>query len=263
MTEEPLPSDADAADGASELLLTTIDGPVGWLTLQREGKLNALSRELLLALEAALTDLESDPAVRVVVLTGAGTRAFSAGADLKEVKGTEPAAFLAANLIGHRVFDRVRHSPLPVIAAINGLAAGGGLELALACDLRLAVTDARLGLPEVTVGVVPGWGGTWRLAEAVGAARARELILTGELIEADAAARLGLVSDVLPDGEALRRRAQGLGERMAGHSAEALARAKVLLGAGENPAALHATAESGSVAALLGTTSFAHATRRF
>lgn len=272
MTEKSLPTDAEAARAAStsradgttsELVSTTVDGPVGWVTMEREGKLNALSRELLLALETSLTRFESEPTVRALVLTGAGSRAFSAGADLRQVKRTEPHAFLRANLVGHRVFDRIRHSPLPVIAAINGVAAGGGLELALACDIRLAVAGARLGLPEVTVGVLPGWGGTWRLAEAVGPARARELILTGELLEAERAEALGLVSGVAPDVNGLRQRAQEIGERMAGNSAEALARAKVLLGAGENPAALHATAESGSVAALLGTQHFVEATRRF
>ncbi|WP_420113662.1 enoyl-CoA hydratase/isomerase family protein [Pseudactinotalea sp.] len=252
-------------DGApeSELVTTQVRGSAAWITLQRERKLNALSRGLLAALDQAITWAESTEGTRALVLTGAGERAFCAGADLAQVRASAPHEFSADNLAGHRVITRLRRSPLPVIAAVNGVAVGGGLELALACDIRLAVASARLGLPEVGVGVLPGWGGTWRLAEAVGAARARQMVLTGEVMDAATAARLGLVSEVLDDVGALHRRAAELAEVLAGNSASAIARAKALLDADENPRGIHAIAETGQVAALLATDHFRAATAGF
>lgn len=252
-----------AIETGTALVDAAVRGPAVWITLSREAKLNALNREMLLGLERALTAARQVDGARALVLAGSGQRAFCAGADLGEVKGTAPHEFLPANMLGHQVFDAVRSHPLPVIAAINGVALGGGLELALACDLRLAVAGARLGLPEVSVGVLPGWGGTWRLAEAVGAAKARELVLTGELIEAQDAARLGLVSAVVGDVAQLRRRVEEQVQQLAANSGTALAYAKALLNAAEHPAGVHAAAESGYVGSLLGSEHFRSATQGF
>lgn len=254
-------------DSGTPLVETERNGSAVWVRLNREGKLNALNREILHGLDRVLDQVTEaaagDEPVRALVITGAGSRAFSAGADLKQVKSAGGTQFHADNMGGHRLFARLRTLPVPVIAAINGVALGGGLELALACDIRVAVAGARLGLPEVKVGVLPGWGGTWRLAEAVGAAKARELVLTGELIEADAAARLGLVSSVHDDEAALGARVAELTGLLEQTSVAAVGHAKALLNAREDPAGVHAAAETGYVAALLGTDHFGAATADF
>lgn len=253
-------------DSGTPLVRVTQEGSAVWVQLNREDKLNALNREILGGLSHVLTHVEQaagDHRLRAMVITGAGTRAFCAGADLKQVKSSPIPQFHADNMAGHRVFARLRSLPVPVIAAINGVALGGGLELALACDIRLAVTSARLGLPEVKVGVLPGWGGTWRLAEAVGAAKARELVLTGELLEAPEAARIGLLSSVHDGEAALHARVQDLVAQLGQNSAIALAHAKTLLNAHEHPAGVHGAAETGYVAALLGTDHFTTATSDF
>ena len=254
-------------DSGTPLIDVSREGGAVWIRLNRESKLNALNREILGGLSEVLNRIEDATArhhaPRAVVITGTGTRAFCAGADLKQVKASSATQFHTDNMAGHRVFARLRTLPVPVIAAINGVALGGGLELALSCDIRLAVSAARLGLPEVKVGVLPGWGGTWRLAEAVGAARARELVLTGELLEATEAARIGLLSSVHDDEDALHARVRELVAHLERNSAAALAHAKALLNADENPAGVHAAAETGYVAALLGTEHFATATSNF
>jgi enoyl-CoA hydratase len=176
--------------------------PAGWLdgvalvTIDRHEVLNALSFDLLDALADALGALDEDPDCRVIVLTGAGTRAFAAGADIKEL-ATQTSASLAA---GRRfeVWDRLAAIRTPLIAAVRGFALGGGCELAMTCDMIVAGDDATFGQPEIAIGVMPGAGGTQRLARAIGSARAMELILTGRSIGAAEAERLGLVTRVVP-----------------------------------------------------------------
>lgn len=254
-------------DTGTPLVRVHREGPTAWVTLNRAEKLNALNREILNGLDRALTEIEQAAVdggqVRVIVITGAGTRAFCAGADLKQVKSSPTHHFHPDNMFGHRVIARLRTTPLPVIAAINGVALGGGLELALACDLRLAAAHARFALPEVGVGVMPGWGGTWRLAEAVGAAKARELVLTGESINAVEAARIGLISSVQESEAALLKRVAELADQLAKNSPVSMAHAKTMLNANENPAGMRAAAETGYVASLLGTEFFALATAKF
>jgi methylglutaconyl-CoA hydratase len=175
-------------------------GTAAVITLNRPDRMNALSREALIELGRAAREAIADREVRALVLTGAGDKAFCAGADLKERKGMtddEVRAQLGRYREEMGVFDR---SPKPVVAAINGVALGGGLELALACDLRVAVPSALLGLPETSLGIIPGAGGTQRLPRIVGEARAKELILLGRRLAAEEALGWGLVNRVSPPG---------------------------------------------------------------
>jgi methylglutaconyl-CoA hydratase len=175
-------------------------GTTTWLTLNRADAMNALSRGLVAELGTLLRKLRGDSSVRAVVITGAGERAFCAGADLKERRAMtldDTRAFLA-ELNG--VFNEIAAFPAPVIAAINGAAFGGGFELALACDLRIAAEGAELGLVEVRLGIIPGAGGTQRLPRIAGVSAAKELILTGRRISAARALELGVVSQVVERG---------------------------------------------------------------
>jgi len=178
-------------------------GAVARLTLNNP-PLNLVTEELLVELDAALGQLEAaDPgAVRAVVVSGNGERAFSAGSDVKAFESHTGAAGRAHFTREEAVFARLAELPMPTIAAIEGNALGGGLELALACDIRVASERANLGLPEVRLAVTPGAGGTQRLPRVVGVARAKELALTGRIIDADEAERIGLVSRVVPVGQA-------------------------------------------------------------
>lgn len=187
-----------------ETLLVDLADGVATVTLNRPQSMNALSAKLKEELSDVFTAwLAEDDAVRAVVLTGAGTRAFCAGADIKERSGTDPkpAAYLASQRRTHAMFRAIEAFPAPTIAAINGVALGGGTELALACDLRLAADTASLGLTEVDLGVIPAGGGTQRLPRLVGAACAKELIFTGRRIAADEARAMGLVNRVVPAAE--------------------------------------------------------------
>jgi len=171
------------------------------VTLNRPEKLNALSRETIAALSAAFKNFESDSELRAVILTGAGDRAFSAGTDISELihVGDDEAEKIAER--GQQLCSQIEQSPVPVIAAINGIAAGGGCELALACHLRIATRNARFSLPETKLGIIPGYGGTQRMTRELGRARALELILTSGIINAEDALRLGLVNRVVPSAE--------------------------------------------------------------
>ena len=171
------------------------------VTLNRPEKLNALSRETIAALSAAFKNFESDSELRAVILTGAGDRAFSAGTDISELihVGADEAESIAER--GQQLCNQIEQSPVPVIGAINGIAAGGGCELALACHLRIATRNARFSLPETKLGIIPGYGGTQRMTRELGRARALELILTSGIINAEDALQLGLVNRVVPSGE--------------------------------------------------------------
>jgi enoyl-CoA hydratase/carnithine racemase len=178
------------------------EGAVTTLTLDRPARRNALTVEMLEALEEAIGRIETDAAVRMVIVTGTGEAAFSSGADLDAFADQDrDTAWRRWVPLGHRVFGRLAALPCPTIAVLNGNAFGGGLELALACDLRLAAAEASVGFPEVGVGTLPGWGGTGRLVDAVGLARARQLVLTGMPIGAAQAVSWGLLSDCAPRPE--------------------------------------------------------------
>lgn len=197
----------------------TADG-VATITIDRPEKRNALNGQVRRELMEALDQLESDSAVRVVVITGAGEKAFVAGADIGEFADRTPMEQRAA-MEGRRVFEAIAAFPRPVIASVNGYALGGGCELALACDLRIAGRSARFGQPEVNLGILPGGGGTQRLPRLIGLGRAMRLILTGELIGAEDAERIGLVDEVVDDDE-LRARTLELAGSIAKHSPVAL-----------------------------------------
>lgn len=182
------------------LTVTHRDG-ITTVTVDRPEKLNALTGETLSEIEQAFDAMAVDDAVRAVIVTGAGDKAFVAGADIKELaKESATTGHLAARR-GQETFRKIEALGKPVVAAINGFALGGGLELTLACHLRVASENAKLGLPEVTLGVIPGYGGTQRLARLIGRGRALELILTGAHIDADEAHRIGLVNRVVPATE--------------------------------------------------------------
>lgn len=181
----------------------TEDGPVAIIALDRPAKLNAITPEMLSGLVAAIERAEDAAGIRAVVLAGRG-RTFSVGADIAVWSALSAEDFRIRWVIGgHRAFDRIASCRKPVVAALHGLALGGGLELALAADLRVAEAGTGIALPEVSLGTVPGWGGTQRLPELVGIARAKQLILTGERIDAETAERWNLVNVVAPSGGAL------------------------------------------------------------
>jgi len=191
--ETPVPSPNDDATG-TVTLETSADG-VATLTIDRPQKLNALSLELLAHLEAALNQVEKSNA-RVLVLRTAGERAFCVGADIRQFSGFTPVQMWKIWIKeGHKVFRQLANLAQPTIAVVDGPALGGGLELALACDIRIAATSATFGLPEVTIGTIPGWGGTERLTKLVGEGRTKKLILTGRPIDAETALAWGLVTD--------------------------------------------------------------------
>ena len=177
-----------------------LDG-VALVTLTRPRALNAMSFALLTDLARVIEALDADPEVRAIVITGAGTRAFAAGADVGELAQQTPDSLAAAE--GLRGWDRVAAVGTPTIAAVRGYALGGGCELAMACDMIVAGSDAVFGQPEIKLGIIPGGGGTQRLTRSIGAARAMELILTGRQIRADEAAKVGLVTKVVPADETL------------------------------------------------------------
>ena len=179
------------------LLVETDDGTCT-VRINRPDKLNALNRETLEELEAAFGALATDPQVKGVIVTGAGEKAFVAGADIGELASLSALEARALAQHGQRVFDRVEGLGKPVIAAVNGFALGGGCELALACHVRIASENARLGTPEVKLGLMCGYGGTQRLTRLLGRGRALELLLTGEMVDAQEACRIGLVNRVVP-----------------------------------------------------------------
>ena len=184
----------------SPVLSRDTDG-VRILTVDRPDKLNALNRATLEALDAAFAAAADDAAVRAVVLTGSGTRAFVAGADIAEMNGLSAIEGREFSLLGQRLMRRIERLPKPVVAMLNGYALGGGLELAMACHLRLASDSAKLGQPEVNLGLVPGFGGTQRLLRLVGRAAALELCLTGAPVDAARALQLGLVNRMVAAAE--------------------------------------------------------------
>ena len=207
------------------LVLKSLEDGILTLTIHRPEALNALNRNVIDALSAALEAAQDNDDVRVIVLTGAGEKAFVAGADIKEFADFDQAQGEDLARRGQRdLFDRVEQSRKPVVAAVNGFALGGGLELAMAAHVRIASSNARMGLPEVSLGVIPGYGGTQRLAQIVGKGKAMEMVLTGGMIDAEAALACGLVNQVV-DQELLLETAQIMAGKIAKNAPTALAAA--------------------------------------
>lgn len=171
---------------------------VATITLNRPEALNAFSKEVVAEAMQALEEIKNDENVRVVVLTGAGEKAFSAGADIKTMIGMNALKARDLSLMGERLCVALENLEKPVIAAINGFALGGGLEVAMACDLRIASETARMGQTEINIGLIPGWGGTQRLTRLVGRGKAKEFVFTGKMFDAKTAEQLGLVNMVVP-----------------------------------------------------------------
>ena len=203
-----------------ETLLLERTDAVAMVTVNRPDKRNALNTTVRTEIVSALDQLRHDAAVRVVVFTGAGDKAFIAGADINEFAQRTPLEQRAV-MTGRVLFEEIADYPKPTIAMINGFALGGGCEVALACDIRIAGRSARLGQPEIKLGLIPGGGGTQRLPRLVGAGRALRLLFSGELIGSDEAERMGLV-DLVVDDAALRERTMDLAGQIASHSPIAL-----------------------------------------
>jgi len=181
------------------------DGDLAIVTLDRQERLNALNAEVFTELGEAFDSLRYDDQVRGVIVTGAGDKAFVAGADIGELAKMDALSGVQVSRTGQGVFRTIERFPKPVLAAVGGYALGGGCELALACHMRVGSENARFGLPEVGLGIIPGYGGTVRLARLIGLGRAVEMALTGEMIDADAALDMGLITHVVPQEELLAR----------------------------------------------------------
>jgi len=215
----------------SETILVEREGRVAILTVNRPDKLNALNEPVRTDMLAALAQIETDDSVGVVVITGAGEKSFIAGADIGEFAGRTPFDQRHA-MRSPRIFDIMSSFPKPVIAMINGFCLGGGCELALSCDIRIASEKARFGQPEINLGLIPGGGGTQRLSRLVGVGQAMRLILTGDMIPAAEALQIGLVEMVVP-AEELRAKTLELAGKIAGKSPLTLKVAKEALRASE------------------------------
>lgn len=200
------------------------------LTINKPQSLNALDSEVLRELGSVVAETAADESIRVLIITGEG-RAFVAGADISEMVSKDPMQGLAFGKSGAEVFRAIEQLPIPVIAAVNGFALGGGCELAMACDLRIASSKAKFGQPEVGLGIIPGFSGTQRLPRLVGPAKAKELVYTGEVIRADEALRIGLVNKVV-EPEALMDEALALAEKIAAQAPVAVQLAKKAIDTG-------------------------------
>jgi len=204
------------------------EGAVAVVRIDRPEAMNALDVATLGELRDELTELRTDDAVRVIVLTGAGDKAFAAGADIKYMSGLSVAQAKDWGALGHQVGQLLEIAPKVSLAAINGFALGGGCELALACDLRYASSNAKVGQPEVNLGIFPGWGGTQRLARVCGLGVAKDLILTGRVVDAQEAKRIGLVNDVFEPSELMETTVK-IAQLIASKGPLALAEAKAAI----------------------------------
>ncbi len=204
---------------------------IATIILNRPEALNAFSKEVVNEVLQALEDITADENVRVTILTGAGEKAFSAGADIKAMKGFNALKARKLSLMGEKLCSAIGNLEKPVIAAINGYALGGGLEVAMACDLRIASEKARMGQTEINIGLIPGWGGTQRLTRLIGRTKAKELIFTGKIIDAKTAEQLGIVNMVFP-AEEFREKVREFAKKLASKAPIALKIAKALINKG-------------------------------
>jgi enoyl-CoA hydratase len=202
-------------------LLLEKDAAVATITFNNPKALNALTEETFTGMESLLDELENDAEIRVIILTGAGDKAFIAGGDISHLASLDAEGARQFALLAQRVIDRIETFPKPVIAAVNGYCLGGGNELAMGCDLRIAADSAKFGQPEVKLGIIPGFAGTQRLSRLVGKGRAKEMIYTGEMIDAAEACRIGLVNRVVAK-DRLIKEAKALAMKMCDKSASAI-----------------------------------------
>ncbi len=186
-----------------QTLLTTLDNGIFTITINRPDKLNAINKTVMDELNAAVDEVYSNPAIQSAMITGAGPKAFVAGADISEFMGLTKEQGMALSKKGHDIFFKIEHSPKPIVAAVNGFALGGGCELALSCHFIIASEQAKFGQPEVNLGLIPGYGGTQRLVQAAGKGRAMELLLSGKTISAQEAMSYGIVNSVVAPEELL------------------------------------------------------------
>jgi len=212
-------------------ILVKHDDGIAVVTINREKALNALNAEVIAELQAFFRNHWLDEKLRCVIITGAGPKAFVAGADIGELVKCDVSAAVATSMFGLYLMKSIENFPRPVIAAINGFALGGGCELAMACDIRLASEKARLGQPEVNLGIIPGYGGTQRLARLVGRGKAKQLIFTGDMIDAAEAYRIGLVDEIYPPEE-LMDRAMELARKIVAKAPMAVTAAKEAINRG-------------------------------
>ncbi len=198
---------------------------IGVIVLNRPEALNALNLDMFQELDRLIEELIEDNRIRVLILTGAGEKAFVAGTDINVMKGLEISEVSERTEMVKQVQGKIEEFPVPIIAAVNGLALGGGCEVAMSCDIRIAATNAKFGQPEINLGIIPGGGGTQRLARLIGISRAKELIFTGDIIDAERAYELGLVDRIVPPGK-LMTEARLLASRIAEKSLPILKLAK-------------------------------------
>jgi enoyl-CoA hydratase/3-hydroxyacyl-CoA dehydrogenase len=214
-----------------ESLLVKKEEGIGWITLNRPHRLNTLTADMVTEMHSVLDDFEADKEVKCIVITGAGDKAFSAGADVTAFQGLTPSTAVEASSKGQALYTRLERISRPVIASLNGYALGGGLEMASACDFRIASEDAQLGQPEINLGLIPGWGGTQRLVRLVGLAKAKQMIMLGDRISAEEAAKIGLVNKVVPKAK-LHEETLAFAKRLADGPPVALKLAKEALNFG-------------------------------
>ncbi|MGB9135176.1 MAG: enoyl-CoA hydratase-related protein [Candidatus Bathyarchaeia archaeon] len=201
---------------------------IATITLNRPDALNSWSKELAQEFLSAMEDARNDESVKVVIITGAGEKAFSAGADIKAMKGITALKARELSNMGYKICNAIESLEKPVIAAINGYALGGGMEISMACDFRIASDKAQMGQTEINIGLIPGWGGTQRLTRLVGKARAKELIYTGKIIDANTALHWGIVNLVVPAAE-LMTTVRQYAQELAGKAPVAMKVAKALI----------------------------------
>jgi len=212
-------------------ILVEVENGIAVLTFNRPKVLNAMNMETALELSNAIEKYKEDENVKVVILTGAGDKAFVAGADINEFKGKSPREIMKFTELGHSALRLMETMEKPTIAAVNGYALGGGLEISMACDVRFASEKARFGQPEILLGLIPGWGGTQRLARLIGIGRAKELVMSGEQITAQRAYEMGLVNRVFP-AEQLMAETKKLAQKLAGLPLFAIKMAKYAINYG-------------------------------
>jgi enoyl-CoA hydratase len=186
-------------------LLVSLENNVLTITINRPEKLNALNKEVFTDLENVIVEIENNPGVRSVIITGAGAKAFVAGADITEFSGLNKEQAIALAKRGQHIFSKIESCGKPIVAAVNGFALGGGCELSMACHFRIASENAKFGQPEVNLGLIPGYGGTQRLVQLIGKGRAIELLISGNMIDANTALQYGLVNDVVKQDELLSK----------------------------------------------------------
>lgn len=206
-----------------ETILTTLENGIFTIVINRPDKMNALNQTVMQELDAAMDEVYANNHIKAVIITGAGSKSFVAGADIAEFPQLSPQEGAALAAKGHQIFNKIERAPKPVIAAVNGFALGGGCELAMSCHLRTAAENARFGQPEVNLGLIPGYGGTQRLVQLIGKGRAMELLMTADMIDAHQAHQWGLVNHVFP-ADALMPKTIALIQHILTKGPQALAR---------------------------------------